>query len=310
VAKTGKEKGSLQTIDIFQDSVWTAINEIRLQCQEAHHKLRQIDATRNRREGLKRLHSALTRLAGEDADQPFKEELAARASEIACTDEELVDLTFKIISGDSFLTALVERLTQLIEGYDEPVELIREAKSAIADAQDVLDKSRALTVEAEQPPEWSSEAPSQTSAGYAAPSRALRVFLCHASDDKPSVRRLYHQLRADGIDPWLDEEELLPGQDWRLEIAKAVRDSDAVLVCLSRGSVTKAGYVQKEIKFALDVADEQPEGTIFIIPLRLEKCKVPERLSRWQWVDLFSERGYKRLILALEVRADTLGTTH
>lgn len=41
--------------------------------------------------------------------------------------------------------------------------------------------------------------------------RKLRVFLCHASQDKPIVRELYQRLLAEGwIDPWLDEEKLLP----------------------------------------------------------------------------------------------------
>ena len=48
----------------------------------------------------------------------------------------------------------------------------------------------------------------------------------------------------------------------------------------------KSQYIQKEIKFALDVADEQPEGTIFLIPTKLEECDVPERLSQWQWGNL------------------------
>ena len=43
--------------------------------------------------------------------------------------------------------------------------------------------------------------------------RRLKVFLCHASGDKPAVRELCHRLRAAGFDPWLDEEKLLPGQD-------------------------------------------------------------------------------------------------
>lgn len=64
--------------------------------------------------------------------------------------------------------------------------------------------------------------------------------------------------------------------------------------------VTKRGYVQKEIRRALDVADEQPEGTIFVIPGRLEKCDVPMRLARWQGVDLFEEKSYSRLKVALE----------
>src|SRR3972149_1061644 len=97
--------------------------------------------------------------------------------------------------------------------------------------------------------------------------RKLKVFLCHSKDDKPKVRELYLRLVADGFDAWLDEEKLAPGQDWDLEIRRAVRETDVVVVCLSNGSVTKAGYVQKEIRFALDVANEQPEDAIFIIPV-------------------------------------------
>jgi tetratricopeptide (TPR) repeat protein len=136
--------------------------------------------------------------------------------------------------------------------------------------------------------------------------RRLRVFLCHASGDKPAVRQLYARLQADGFAPWLDEEDLVGGQDWRREIPKAVRTTDVVVVCLSRTAVTKAGYVQKEIGFALDIAEEQPEGALFIIPLRLEAYDVPERLSRWQWVDSFEPRGYERLVRALRIRANQL----
>jgi hypothetical protein len=140
-------------------------------------------------------------------------------------------------------------------------------------------------------------------------SRALRAFLCHSSEDKPAVRKLYQWLREEGIDPWLDEENLLAGQEWEEEIPSAVQHSDVVIVCLSPTAITKAGYVQKEIKYALDVAEEQPERTIFIIPLKLEACDVPRRLRRWQWVDFFEEHGRERLMRALQARAKQIGTS-
>jgi proteasome lid subunit RPN8/RPN11 len=133
--------------------------------------------------------------------------------------------------------------------------------------------------------------------------QTLRIFLCHSSGDKQAVHDLYKRLRSDGFDPWLDEENLLPGQDWNHEIISAVRNSDVVLVCLSEKAIGKAGYVQKEIKYALDVADEQPEGAMFLIPVKLEECNVPQRLSRWQWVNFFEHQGYRRLFMALEVKA-------
>ncbi len=140
--------------------------------------------------------------------------------------------------------------------------------------------------------------------------RPLRVFLCHSSNDKPAVRELYQKLRAEPwIQPWLDEEDIYPGQDWNMEIEKAIKETDAIIVCLSTGSITKEGYVQKEIKNALDYSDEKPEGTVFIIPVRLEDCKPPSRLSKWQFADYFEnqrERGFERLLVSLERRAKHL----
>jgi hypothetical protein len=141
------------------------------------------------------------------------------------------------------------------------------------------------------------------------PIRRLRAFLCHSSGDKPTVRDLYKKLLASGIQAWLDEEEILPGQDWELEISKAVRNSDVFIVCLSQRSFTKAGFIHKEIKYALDVASIQPEGIIFIIPLKIEECEVPETLRKWQWLNYYedTERGYKQLLRALKIRANDLG---
>ena len=139
--------------------------------------------------------------------------------------------------------------------------------------------------------------------------RPLNVFLCHASGDKPLVRELYKRLMTEGVDAWLDQEKLLPGQDWRVEIPRAVQEADAVVICLSNKSITKEGYVQKEIKFALDTAEEKPQDTIFLIPARLEDCVVPERLGRWQWVDLFEENGFIRLLRSLKLRADAVGAS-
>jgi hypothetical protein len=137
--------------------------------------------------------------------------------------------------------------------------------------------------------------------------RLLKVFLCHASDDKPIVQGLYSRLLRNGVDVWLDKEKLLPGQNWQTEIRKAVRNSDIVIVCLSSHSVNKDGFVQKEIKIALDTADEKPEGAIFIIPARLENCVVPERISQFHWVDLFSNNGYELLLKSLRLRASDVG---
>jgi adenylate cyclase len=134
----------------------------------------------------------------------------------------------------------------------------------------------------------------------------LKIFLCHSSADKPAVRKLYRRLVGDHFQPWLDEEDLLPGQNWHEEIRKAVRTTKVVIVCLSKEAVAKTGFLNRELQYALDVAEEQPEGAIFIIPLRIEECNVPDRLAKWQWVNMYDEKGYERLLRALEARSNSL----
>jgi formylglycine-generating enzyme required for sulfatase activity len=146
------------------------------------------------------------------------------------------------------------------------------------------------------------------------PLRKLRVFLCHSSQDKPIVRELYQKLIAEGwIDPWLDEEKLIPGQDWDLEIEKAVETSDIILVCVSNQSVSKEGYLQKELRLVLEVTMNMPEGAIFLIPMKLEECEIPRRLRTWQWVDYFPPArrasAYGKLLAALKLRAEKVGIT-
>jgi hypothetical protein len=127
-----------------------------------------------------------------------------------------------------------------------------------------------------------------------------RIFLCHASEDKAQVRDVYHRLRAiDGFEPWLDEEELLPGQDWTREIPLALKTSDFILIFLSRASVAKRSYVQREMKLALDAWQELPEGTIRTIPVRLNDCNVPDQFRHYHWANFFDPNGFDRIVRAI-----------
>ena len=135
----------------------------------------------------------------------------------------------------------------------------------------------------------------------------LKVFLAHASEDKPRVREVYRSLMDLGYRPWLDEEDILPGQEWRDAIKGAVEESHVALVFLSSISVNKTGEFQREIRQALDVAATQPEGQIFVVPVLLSEVEVPGRLKDYQWVRLDSRRELRKLDQTLSARARFLG---
>jgi formylglycine-generating enzyme required for sulfatase activity len=136
--------------------------------------------------------------------------------------------------------------------------------------------------------------------------RPLKVFLCHASADKPAVRKLYRRLLAEEwIDSWLDKEKLSLEQHWTTIIEDALDAADIVLIFLSRNSVHREGFVQRELNYAWDLSLKKPIETIFLIPFRLDDCEVPRHLRSRHWGDYFGdkeENTYQTLLRSLKQR--------
>jgi hypothetical protein len=115
-----------------------------------------------------------------------------------------------------------------------------------------------------------------------------RVFISYAKEDYETAKQLYKDLKRLGLSPWLDSEDLFPGQKWKLAVNQAIKNSHFFMTLLSSKSISKNGFVQKEIKVALEILDELPTNKIFIIPIRINDCMpFDEKLQELHWVDLF-----------------------
>jgi len=121
------------------------------------------------------------------------------------------------------------------------------------------------------------------------------VFISYSRDDEEKVQKLHEHLIEAGFNAWLDTKDLLGGEDWQRVIEEKIESSDLVLVCLSRSSIAKKGYLQKEVKRILEVAELQPEGAEFLIPVRLDLCEIPRSMSRFNSVDLFEGNNLAKL---------------
>jgi len=127
------------------------------------------------------------------------------------------------------------------------------------------------------------------------------IFISYAREDEVKVTNLYRSLKKAGFNPWLDQFDILPGKNWEDEIRKSIKSATIFLACLSSNSIYKRGIVQKELKLALDVLNEFPDNEVYFIPLRLDDCEVPEKISKLQWIDLFKPDGYQRLFDSLSI---------
>jgi hypothetical protein len=68
-------------------------------------------------------------------------------------------------------------------------------------------------------------------------------------------------------------------------VEKAVESSDVIAVFLSSKALDNSGYLHKEIRIALDAAERLPEGSIKVVPIRLDDHEVPRRLQHLHWID-------------------------
>jgi hypothetical protein len=135
------------------------------------------------------------------------------------------------------------------------------------------------------------------------------VFISYAREDAEHAERIFRDLEREGFRPWLDRHSLLPGEKWQYVVGNAIADASHCIVLLSANSVSKVGYVHKEVRIALEVLDTHPESSIFVIPVRLEPC-VPDhpKLRALNWIDLFESYldGFVRLCRALDPGGSTL----
>ena len=141
------------------------------------------------------------------------------------------------------------------------------------------------------------------------PTPGQRVFLAYASEDRATVTRLYDELARTGFDPWMDCRKLLAGQNWPRAIHQAISVSDFFIPCFSTNSVEKRGRFQAEIRYALECAEEIPLDRAYVVPVRLNRCRVPDRLGEYQWVDLFPDwsTGIAQLQRALDYSSSGKG---
>jgi hypothetical protein len=135
-----------------------------------------------------------------------------------------------------------------------------------------------------------------------------KIFIAYVMEDKRAAGRLYEALTESGFSPWLDKRKLLPGQNWPRAIESAIETSDFFLPCFSKHSVMKKGGFQAEIRYAMDCARLVPLDEIFIVPVRLDACEVPQSIQRQlQYIDLFPDwdRGLQRVLRIVESQMAT-----
>lgn len=126
-----------------------------------------------------------------------------------------------------------------------------------------------------------------------------KVFISYAKEDHETAEKLFDFLTFYHYAPWLDKKKLLPGQDWNTEIKLALKKADFIVLLLSKTSVAKRGFVQREFKLALEYCEEKLDTDIYIIPCKIDDCKVPDKLTKFQWAELSKPDSFELILNSL-----------
>jgi hypothetical protein len=133
------------------------------------------------------------------------------------------------------------------------------------------------------------------------------VFISYAHEDAELAERLYKDLKNVGLAPWRDKESIRAGENWKIVIRKAIKNSRYFIPLFSSKWVEKAKYIQKEIQYAIEYYDIYPESEISIIPARLDDCQIPfEKLEEIRYVDLFPDwnKGVSQMLVSMDIKID------
>ena len=154
------------------------------------------------------------------------------------------------------------------------------------------------------------------------------VFISYSHADKSFAKLLNSRLRSRGVQCWLDEHKLLPGDDIYEEVDSGIRLWDKVLLICSKHSLT-SWWVDNEIDTAFEkerkLSRERRENLhgkkiLTLIPLDIDgymfrgkwksgkarqiKSRLAADFSTWEKDESMFELEFEKLLLALRVDSE------
>jgi hypothetical protein len=124
------------------------------------------------------------------------------------------------------------------------------------------------------------------------------VFISYSRHDSPFVERLAGDLRQQGIDVWIDRENIAPGQSWQQEIEHGLKKASSLIFVLSSNSI-KSKWMLSE----LGAFWATKKRIVPVIIEDVDEAALPADISRIQWADFRQsyQTGFQSLLSGLGI---------
>jgi hypothetical protein len=134
------------------------------------------------------------------------------------------------------------------------------------------------------------------------------TFISYASPDRERVLPFYEWLEKQGFDVWMDCRRLKPGQNWSVEINRALDKATFIISFVSRLSFDRRGYLQRELKLALDKVTEKLVDDIYLIPVLLDDdVEIPNQIKHLHFIRANEPNCKEQIVGALNHQLERLG---
>lgn len=120
----------------------------------------------------------------------------------------------------------------------------------------------------------------------------MKVFISHAHQDADLAARIAQGLQSNGLEAWDADSNLLPGDNWAAEVARALEESEAMVVLLTPDAVDSQ-WVLREMEYALGAKNYSNRLIPVVVGDRdsLPSTGIPWIVRRMPWIELREGHG-------------------
>ena len=130
--------------------------------------------------------------------------------------------------------------------------------------------------------------------------RTLRVFISYSRKDSYFAHDLVAGLRAAGFEPFVDRQDIAPGEDWEARLGKLIQSSDCIVFVLSPDSIASNRCI-----WELNHAETLSRRIVPVVCRSVESEQIPKKIAQLNYVFFNQQNTFGASLLALTMALRT-----